>query len=154
LKEVTGDDYAGDIGGLASFRRAGVRYRTSDQSRSELYLSLLPILTSGRARLLDNDRMVAQFTALERRTNPSGRDSVDHPSKKGSHDDVANAVAGALVLAAGKKGASLALAQPVLLQIAAMPRRDRFSDTSVYGGERRPGPLAMMVGRNRFARAR
>jgi hypothetical protein len=34
---------------------------------------------------------------LERRTSRGGKDSVDHPP--GSHDDVANAAAGALVLA-------------------------------------------------------
>jgi hypothetical protein len=37
---------------------------------------------------------------LERRTARSGKDSIDHPP--GAHDDVANAVAGVLVLAAGK----------------------------------------------------
>jgi hypothetical protein len=39
----------------------------------------------------------AVLVALERRTARSGRDSIDHPP--GGRDDVANAVAGALVMA-------------------------------------------------------
>jgi len=47
---------------------------------------------------------VGQLALLERRVAPAGRDSVVHP--KGAHDDVANAVAGALLLAlpAGEGG--------------------------------------------------
>jgi hypothetical protein len=41
--------------------------------------------------------MVMQLTSLERRTSRGGRDSIDHAP--GSHDDIANAVAGALVTA-------------------------------------------------------
>ena len=42
--------------------------------------------------------MIAQWLSLERRTG-RGRDAVDHAP--GRHDDLANAVAGALVAAAG-----------------------------------------------------
>jgi kumamolisin len=42
--------------------------------------------------------VIAQLVGLERRTSRGGRDSIDHPL--GSHDDVANAAGGALVLAA------------------------------------------------------
>jgi hypothetical protein len=38
-----------------------------------------------------------QVTSLERRTARGGRDSIDHAP--GAHDDIANAVAGALVTA-------------------------------------------------------
>jgi hypothetical protein len=55
----------------------------------------LPLFTSGRARLLDHAKAVNQFAALERRTMPGGRDRIDHPQR--GADDVANAVAGALV---------------------------------------------------------
>jgi hypothetical protein len=47
--------------------------------------------------LLDNDRLVTQLTSLERRTSRGGRDSIDHAP--GAHDDLANAMAGALVTA-------------------------------------------------------
>jgi hypothetical protein len=48
--------------------------------------------------LLDNAKLIAQLCSLERRTARGGKDSIDHPPG-GAHDDVANAVAGALVLA-------------------------------------------------------
>ena len=38
------------------------------------------------------------LTALERKARSGGRDLIDHPV--GGHDDVANAVAGAIVIAA------------------------------------------------------
>src|SRR4029450_12286297 len=43
-----------------------------------------------------------QLTALERRTSRGGRDSIDHAP--GAHDDIANAVAGALVTAYKRPG--------------------------------------------------
>jgi hypothetical protein len=42
--------------------------------------------------------------SLERRTSRGGRDSIDHAP--GAHDDVANAVAGALVIAYKEPGVS------------------------------------------------
>jgi hypothetical protein len=67
-----------------------------------IYLEALPTLTSGRAKLLGNKRMVAQFAQLERRTSPSGKDRIDHPDSQ--HDEIANAVAGALVEANTRRG--------------------------------------------------
>jgi hypothetical protein len=61
-------------------------------------LNFLPLILSRRAELLDGcPKMVNQLLALERVTGPSGRDIVRHPA--GAHDDVANVVAGAIVLA-------------------------------------------------------
>jgi hypothetical protein len=94
---VYGDKYAAGFV-IEAFAKHGLTYRYSADDRSEIYLNALPLLTSGRARLLDNDRMVAQFCSLERRTGTSGRDRVDHPKEQ--HDDLANAIAGALVRAA------------------------------------------------------
>jgi hypothetical protein len=56
------------------------------------YLNFLPILNSGEVDLLDNDRLVAQLTSLERKPRRGAHDSVDHP--RDMHDDVACAVAG------------------------------------------------------------
>jgi len=58
---------------------------------------VLPLLNSGRAELLDHPRLVGQLRSLERRTARSGKDSIDHAL--GGHDDLANATAGALMLA-------------------------------------------------------
>ena len=67
----------------------------AERPKIELYAALLPALNSGRVELLDHPRLVAQLCGLERRTAWGGRDSIDHGP--GGHDDVANAVAGALV---------------------------------------------------------
>ena len=63
-----------------------------------MHLGLLPLLNSGRVELLDHKRLVAQLCTLERRTSRAGKDSIDHVP--GGYDDIANAVAGAVVLAA------------------------------------------------------
>ena len=68
-----------------------------EQSKSDLYRDLLPILNSGRAELLDVPRLVSQLCGLERRTARGGRDSIDHAP--GAHDDLSNSVAGAIVSA-------------------------------------------------------
>jgi hypothetical protein len=88
---VVGDRYGGEWC-REPFRRHGVNYDLSEHSKSELYQSLLPLLNSGAADLLDNDRLAHQLVGLERRTARGGKDSIDHP--RGAHDDVANAVAG------------------------------------------------------------
>jgi hypothetical protein len=93
LSTVRGDRYAGEWPREA-FQAHGITYKVAPLNRSELYLATLPLLNSGRVALLDNARMASQFLALERRTSRSGKDSVDHPP--GGHDDVANAVAGAV----------------------------------------------------------
>jgi hypothetical protein len=93
LSSVTGDRYAGEWP-RERFRTHGIAYEPSAKSRSELYSELLPLLNAGRAALVENDRLVTQLVSLERRTSRIGRDSVDHPP--GAHDDLANAVAGAL----------------------------------------------------------
>jgi hypothetical protein len=94
ISMVTGDRYAGEWP-RERFSAHGITYQPAEMNRSELYLAFLPLLNSGRVDLLDNARMVAQFVGLDRRSSRSGRDSVDHAP--GAHDDVANAVAGALV---------------------------------------------------------
>ena len=95
--QVVGDSYGAKWVSEA-FVKAGVTFRKSDQDRSAVYLNVLPLFTSGRARLIDSPRLVAQFAALERRTFPTGRDRIDHG--RSGRDDACNSAAGALVLAA------------------------------------------------------
>jgi hypothetical protein len=95
VSEVRGDRYSASWVSEA-FERNLVRYIASDRNRSEIYLEFLPALTSGQLELLDNERMKNQLAALERRTG-AARDMIDHPV--GGADDVANACAGAVVLA-------------------------------------------------------
>jgi hypothetical protein len=95
---VCGDRYAGEWP-RERFRVHGIEYEVAEKPKSTIYGELLPILNSGRAELLDLPRLTAQLCNLERRTARGGRDSIDHPP--GAHDDIANAVAGAIVRATG-----------------------------------------------------
>ena len=94
LRSVTGDRYAGEWP-RERFRVHGIDYKLSDKPKSDLYRDMLPLLNSGQVELLDLSRLAAQLIGLERRTARSGRDSIDHAP--GAHDDIANAVAGALL---------------------------------------------------------
>jgi hypothetical protein len=94
VSEVTSDYYGGEWI-VSAFRKAGVHVRTSDKPKSDIYKTLIPLLTSGSVELLDVPVLRAQFLALERRTGRSGREIIDHPPRH--RDDVANAAAGALV---------------------------------------------------------
>ncbi len=68
----------------------------SAKPKADIYRELLPLLNAHRCALLDHQRLVSQLVGLERRTARSGHDSIDHAP--GGHDDIANAVAGALLL--------------------------------------------------------
>jgi hypothetical protein len=83
---------------VETFARHGVTVVQDAEPKSAVYLACLPLLTGQRCDLLDLPGLRAQLTALERRRRAGGRDIVDH--LPGAHDDVANAAAGALVLAA------------------------------------------------------
>jgi hypothetical protein len=118
IASVKGDRYAGEWPREA-FRKAGIRYDVSDAPRSDIYVNTLPLINSRRVNLLDNERMIGQFVTLERRTARSGKDSIDHAP--GSHDDVANSVAGALLAAfEGRGGVRIS---DELLRASARPPR-------------------------------
>jgi hypothetical protein len=97
IARIVGDRYAAEWP-RERFKVHGIEYRVADKTKSDLYLSLLPLLNSNRIELLDHPRLLNQLTGLERRTSRAGKDSIDHVP--GGHDDVCNAVAGAAVLAA------------------------------------------------------
>jgi hypothetical protein len=99
LTECRGDRY-GAQWVVQSFAASGITYYHSNRDRSAIYVDAVPLFTSGRARLLDNKRLVGQLAALERRTSAT-REKIDHP--RGARDDVANAAAGALVTAADRR---------------------------------------------------
>lgn len=96
IHQVKGDRYAGEWP-RERFRLHGIDYASSDAPKSDIYLNFLPLLNSGRVELLNLPRLQSQLCALERRTSRAGKDSIDHPP--GGHDDVANVVAGAVLLA-------------------------------------------------------
>ncbi len=83
---------------VEAFSREGIKLDPAERTKSEFYGELLPAINSNKCRLLDHEHLINQLCILERRTGRgTGRDSIDHPP--GSHDDVANAVAGAIVSA-------------------------------------------------------
>jgi hypothetical protein len=108
---LTGDNYAARWVRDA-FVKIGVAYHRSTLDRSQIYLNVLPLFASGRVRLLDCPRLVAQFAALERRTFSTGRESVN--KGRGAKDDAANSAAGALLLASQTARHRVPISQPTL----------------------------------------
>lgn len=106
VRVVSADRYAGDWP-AEQFRKFGIDVRPSEKSRSELYLAVLPAIASRQVELLDVPRLIAQLNSLERRKGRQGRELVDAPPRK--HEDVANAAAGALVLAGAPPRTAVAL---------------------------------------------
>jgi hypothetical protein len=102
ISNVTGDRYGAEWVS-EQFRLSGISYTASERNKSQIYTELIPLLSSRKLELLDNERMRGQFLGLERRTGPSGRDTIEHG--QGGKDDVCNAVAGVCVLVGGKPDA-------------------------------------------------
>jgi hypothetical protein len=96
LKKTTGDKYAAEWV-VSAFAQHKIDYQHAERDRSKIYADALPLFTSGRARLLDNPRLVNQFAGLERRTSSLGRDRIDHGAA--GSDDACNAAALSMVLA-------------------------------------------------------
>jgi Terminase large subunit, T4likevirus-type, N-terminal len=99
VARVTSDRYAA-AWPLAAFARHGIKLEHSDRDRSAIYLDCLPLFTTGCTRLIESDRLVAQFAGLVRTTSPGGRDKVDHG--KTGVDDLCNSAAGVLSLVAAR----------------------------------------------------
>jgi hypothetical protein len=95
--EIVGDNWSGNLL-HEMFLHRRVTYRLSPWTKGELYLRFLPLVNSGCVRLLDHPQLLRELRGLERRRGWGGKDWVDH--RRGQHDDLANAVAGAMVLCA------------------------------------------------------
>ncbi len=97
VERALSDRWGGEFP-IEHMRALGVVVEPSAKPKSDIYRELLPRVNSARVELLDHPRLLAQLAALERRTARGGRDAVDHPVN--SNDDVCNAAAGALTMAA------------------------------------------------------
>src|SRR5262249_57653109 len=106
----------------------------------DIYLELLPVLNSNRAELLDHPRLITQITQLERHAG-SGKDRIQHPP--GGHDDVVNAVAGAIVTALNAASQDLvSVAMPAV--VAAPPRHVAGGSSLCYDhAAGMPAPAAL-----------
>ncbi len=116
---IYGDRYAASWV-TEAFAKEGLTYCHAQRDRSAIYGDALPLFTSGRVRLLDCSRLLNQLIGLERRTSPAGKDRIDHGPGPRRHDDLANAVCGALVGAARPQQTAL-IACPIIVEI---PRGD------------------------------
>ena len=112
IASVRGDRYGG-IWPRERLAVHGVDYQPATESKSDIYLNLLPFINSGRVELLDHPRLTAQLCALERRTARGGRDSIDH--SPGAHDDIINAAAGAIVMAAQRTAQRVPIVSPIIV---------------------------------------
>jgi hypothetical protein len=92
--EVTGDRWAGGIP-PDLYEQHGIKYVQSSKVTSEIYIDFLHLINSGRVVLLDHQQQKAELLNLERRVSFGGREAIGHPPN--SHDDAANACAGACV---------------------------------------------------------
>jgi len=94
---------------------------------------MLPLLNARRVELLDNKRLITQLLGLERHTSPGGKDRIDHG--RGSHDDLINAAAGALVMAAVRK--SMIISDKCVADVSRMAP-DRFARPNRFSQRGRP----------------
>jgi hypothetical protein len=98
VRQVQGDRFAGAFHS-DEWARNGITFMPCDKSTAENYLHVLPILLSGRARLLDNTTLRTQLAGLERKVQAGSRETVTHAQVASAHDDVATSACGALVAA-------------------------------------------------------
>ena len=94
IHHVTGDRFAGNTF-QSAFQERGMGYQVADQTASEAYEAMEPLLNSSKIILLDHPEMESQLLSLIWKGG-----KITHPS--GEHDDFANACAGLVnLLAAG-----------------------------------------------------
>jgi hypothetical protein len=94
LTSVKGDHYAKEWP-IEQFARFGIKYKATDNFKSDIYLATLPLINSTSIRLLDNTRMINQLLDLDRSSSRGGKESIGYPD--GAHDDLCNAACGALL---------------------------------------------------------
>jgi hypothetical protein len=99
IRSVLGDRYAASWPSR-QWEKNGLQYKTEARVKSDLYLSFLPLLNSGRIQLPNDRGLAVQFESLERRQTRAGKEVIDHPRHQ--HDDLANCVAGVALAALDK----------------------------------------------------
>ena len=96
--ECWGDRFSGGFV-VDAFSRSQITYQHTDLNKSALYTAALPLINSQQCELLDSARLRAQILGLEVRTSRgSARLTIDHGAGASSHDDLANAALGSVVL--------------------------------------------------------
>jgi hypothetical protein len=139
---ITGDRWASGWN-ASEWQRAGISYRPSQLTKSDLYLACLPMLLSGQVRLLDNEKMRQQFVGLVRKVHFGGRESVDDSGAASANDDLSNCCAGAMVLAAKVK-VPMTFAAPAVVESG--PHWTRAIDTTA---DRNIGLIGLLEGNSK-----
>jgi hypothetical protein len=75
--------------------------------KSTTYLECEPLFAQARVELLDHPTLLRELRLLERRPRAGGKTVVDHPPGSQGHDDYANALALAVMLASQRRPALL-----------------------------------------------
>lgn len=129
LRSAVADQYGAELA-RTIYRNAGIELLAAPDSRSDCYLKLLPLMTSGKLELPPDPVLRLELLGLERKTARSGRDSVDHRS--GSHDDLSNACALAAVAAARQVQSGFTVSVSYSEQALAIERE--FGRLHINGG--------------------
>jgi hypothetical protein len=94
ITEASGDGYA--YGFHANeWRKLNFSMPKPYKDKSDNYLTVLPALLAKRVRFNDDATLRSQLAALERKPG-SAKETVGHPNHAGAHDDVSDAVCGAI----------------------------------------------------------
>jgi phage terminase large subunit-like protein len=107
------------------FKPHGIEVEISDKTKSQIYEHFAVAMNKNLVELLDNKRLKDQVINLQKYLRPGGMVKIDHVS--GAHDDVINAVAGAVVLAVLAEDE-----KPIAMSIyreAARPLEPEYSDS-------------------------
>jgi len=96
ITSVIGDHWSGTWP-ISIWKSSGIDYKPHAKPKSDIYASALPLLTSGRIELLDDERLINQISSLERRAGRGGKGIISEPPN--GSDDVANSSLGVLQLA-------------------------------------------------------
>jgi hypothetical protein len=136
---IIGDSYAKQWV-VVAFRKCGIDYRKSALDRSEIYLNFKPLVLAHQVLLIDDPKATAEFVGLVRRTYPGGKDKIDHETN--AHDDLANAIAGAAVLASLDREQEFVLVPPILVSGGPrnIPGSDMGGHVDYNGGRYAPQP--------------
>jgi hypothetical protein len=96
IRKITQDRHA--IAWIANdLKPYGIEVEISDKTKSQIYEHFAVAMNKNLVELLDNKRMKDQIINLQKYLKPGGMVRIDHIS--GQHDDIINAVAGAVTLA-------------------------------------------------------
>jgi hypothetical protein len=111
----------------AAWREHGrMKVEKSPLSASELYLDIQQRLQSGLVELCEDETLKLQLQQLRVFREQGGRTRVDHVAYGSAHDDLSNAVAGAVFVAANTNLILSAVEEAAKLPVVGHHQADRF----------------------------